>query len=267
MITEARRKDLSDLAEGISEQYFNSAPILPENIADKCGITYCYGYYKNAFDGLIEHKAGKFHIYLNLDRLRKENCPRARFTFGHELGHYFIDEHRIPLKNGKVPSHPSFNKLMNKNPVEQEADYFASCLLMPSSYFKTKCLRRPLSPELIEDLGNYFNTSTSSVIFRYFSLNLFPMVIILSKNKAIEWSLRSTDFKYYYRPEKGDPIPTSTAAGEYFYKGIKYLGKEELYADDWFSNAYNLDKDEQFYEKCYYLTEEAVLSVVWKKEN
>src|SRR5689334_23997225 len=58
-------------------------------------------HYGNCFDGLLEYEAGEFHVYCNVDRGNIPGGARARFTLAHELGHYFIDEHRIALIDRK----------------------------------------------------------------------------------------------------------------------------------------------------------------------
>ena len=66
-----------------------------------------FGHYGAAFDGLLECPRGRLHVSGNLDRVEGRDTPRARFTPGHDLGHFFIDEHRNALRNGLAPSHPS----------------------------------------------------------------------------------------------------------------------------------------------------------------
>ncbi len=261
-----RKAEIADLAEVIALNHFDGKPICPESIADDQGITYSYNHYKDCFDGMLEHHSGAFHIYINLSRLKERDTARARYTFAHELGHYFIDEHRNSLKNGRTPSHPSFNGLVAKNPVEREADFFASCLLMPSKVFRKQCFSRPLDARLIDDLAKYFQTSVSSVIFRYFELNLFPMMIVMSKNGLIEWKMVSEDFKYKYLPAKGAPVPKTSAVGEYFATGKQYTDQQPMFPDDWFKD-FNIEHNEQIREKCYYLSNTTVLSVVWKHEK
>lgn len=72
--------------------------IMPEIIATQSGITYNYGEYGTYFDGVLEHDAGEFHIYLNKQNILYQDNTRLRFSFAHELGHFFIDEHRNALK-------------------------------------------------------------------------------------------------------------------------------------------------------------------------
>jgi hypothetical protein len=79
------------------------------------------GYYQEAFDGMLEWRDGVFHIYCNLSTVENSTSVRARFTLAHELGHFFIDEHRNALASGRVPAHPSFCN--NANPeVQVEAE-------------------------------------------------------------------------------------------------------------------------------------------------
>src|SRR5438067_1156661 len=103
-----RGRDIIDLAEAVSEEYvLPSGKLEPLTITDAKDITISFSRYSNSFDGMLEHRAGRFHIYCNLDRLDNSDSPRARFTLCHELGHYFIDDHRNALASGKAPSHLS----------------------------------------------------------------------------------------------------------------------------------------------------------------
>ena len=263
---QARQRKVALLAEGISTHYFKRGPINPLIIAQDEAITYTFGRYQDCFDGLLQHKAGRFHIFINLDRLSSPDHPRARFTFGHELAHYFIDEHRETLKQGLTPCHSSFSRLMAKNPVEKEADYFSSCLLMPSANFRNRCLRRPLWPTLFEELSDHFQVSLSAAIFRYYALNLFPMALIYCRDGLVEWSMATDDFRFRALPLKKSPIPTSSTAGEYFYEDKEYDSVEIVYPDDWFHDQ-RMNTTQPLYEKCYYLPGNSVLSVIWVKER
>jgi len=127
---------LERLAESIAAIAPTSGKrISPELLAQGEGITLSFGSYAEAFDGLLEWKTGRFHIYCNLDRLESQSSARTRFTLGHELGHYFIDEHRRGLESGQVPSHGSWVEFVSDLRVEQEADTFAAALLMPRDRF------------------------------------------------------------------------------------------------------------------------------------
>ncbi len=74
---------------------------------------------------------GVFTKYLNNQKYiivnsKIDNEGRKNFTKAHELGHYFLGH--------QLKSHVDTNineECLNKEPVEYEADYFATCLLMP----------------------------------------------------------------------------------------------------------------------------------------
>lgn len=132
-LPQERIQEIVDLAEGYADTYFPEAWIDPEQLIARLGVTVSYNYYGNAFDGLLEWKAPRFHIYCNLTRVESRTHSRARFTLGHELGHLLIDEHRLAMMDGKVPAqHPSFADVATPSlRVEAEADIFSSNFLMP----------------------------------------------------------------------------------------------------------------------------------------
>jgi len=63
------------------------------------------------------------------------HSPRVRYSFAHELGHYFIDEHRWELLNSGYLAHVPDIPLLSQHIYEKESEFFASCLLMPLSRF------------------------------------------------------------------------------------------------------------------------------------
>ncbi len=55
------------------------------------------------------------------------NIGRKNFTIAHELGHYFLNHE---LKHAEFDKQVN-EECLNKEPMEYDADYFATCLLMP----------------------------------------------------------------------------------------------------------------------------------------
>jgi Zn-dependent peptidase ImmA (M78 family) len=184
--------EIAELAESIAQEYFPTSKIAPEQIASIKNITISYGHYENAFDGLIEHKSGRFHIYCNLDRLEQPTRPRARFTLAHELGHYFIDQHRLALVSGQVPSPLCFSEYESKNIVEQEADCFASNLLMPAQRFMHSAKNKKTGLLGILELVDEFGTSVTSTAVRYAILEIKPCLIIKWSSNGYQWKWLST---------------------------------------------------------------------------
>ena len=264
MLSKARKKELSDLAEFIADLYCPNGVIQPEVIADAKSISYSYGEYENDFDGLIEHKNGKFHIYINIDRLEHAYKPRARFTFAHELGHFFIDSHRNALASGKTPAHSSFTNFSSENIVEREADFFAACLLLPKDRLKADCFRRKFNFKLVDEISHKYQTSITSTLIRLIILDLYPITVVCSQNNTVKWKWNTNDFPYFKLKHEKEKLPEDTAAGEYFLEGTKYRDTQPVFAEDWFQ-VWDNKFDRQFYEHCIYIeSRNSVISIIWE---
>ncbi len=264
-ISSIRKKEIAELAEFISNEYCPKGVVLPEVIAEKSGITYNYGEYGDFFDGMLEHDAGKFHIYLNKKAINYNDNTRLRFSFAHELGHYFIDEHRNALKKGKS-LHKSYNKLLSKNIVEYEADCFASNLLMPSKRFSQFIQKRKFDFLVIESLSKEFDTSLSATLFKFVEIGNHPIMVVYSKNNKIKYHWNSLDFPYkYIQNYTTKEVPPLTVAGDYFNNDIECEDAEIVNANEWFSSHDNI-RDVQLFEKCIYQKKwGTVISIIWEK--
>jgi hypothetical protein len=179
--------DIAELAEAVAATYASGTRTEPEAIIAAKGLTLSFGSYDDTFDGMLEHKAGRFHIYANLDRLRSRDSGRARFTLAHELGHFYIDDHRRALQSGRAPSHPSFSDYQSRNPVENEADHFASNLLMPTERFTKAGKRLPLGLDAVLSLKDTFATSITSTAIRYTQLDLAPCALVKWNTDGFAW--------------------------------------------------------------------------------
>ena len=182
-----REDEIAQLAEFIAEDRYPAKRVEPESIAKAEGIGVIPGHYEDAFDGMLEHDADRFYIYCNLDRVGSLSAPRARFTLAHELGHYFIDEHRNALKSGQVPTHASYCDHESKNPIELEADHFASSLLMPSERFRRRAKNLATGLEGIRQLAGEFGTSLTSAAIRYTKLDITTCIIIKWDKEGYGW--------------------------------------------------------------------------------
>jgi hypothetical protein len=171
---------------------------------------------------MLEHKAGRFHVFCNLDRMGEADSPRARFTLAHELGHYYIDDHRNALAAGRAPAHRSQCDYESQNLAEQEADHFAANLLMPRSRFLDKAKPAPSGLAGIISLAGEFGTSLTATAIRYAAADISPCAVVKWNSDSYAWKwLSSSTFAARYRrtieaPEKLPPdSPTARAlAGE-----------------------------------------------------
>lgn len=201
-----RKREVIDLAEYISQEYSTIGPIEPHIIASANSIRVIYNRYAHYFDGVLFFNGERFFIYCNLDKSGGMDTPRARFTLSHELGHYFIDEHRNILRSGKTLHHGSSVEYSSHNIVEQEADLFASHLLMPSVKFNAEIQRKRALKGIAEILylKNVFRTSIMSTSIRFVSAEIIPCAIFIWNNDgSLKWHRKSVSFIKSYI---GSPI-------------------------------------------------------------
>jgi len=85
-----------------------------------------------------------------------QNSGFERFSIAHELGHYFLDDHPYINIDGLHKSDAGF---VSQNRYEQEADIFASGLLMPEDLFKDHMGNYPLGLDGIIGMAELCQTS------------------------------------------------------------------------------------------------------------
>ncbi|MBN1674213.1 MAG: ImmA/IrrE family metallo-endopeptidase [Kiritimatiellae bacterium] len=195
-----RRHEIAELAESVAEEHCPGERTEPECIARAKRITISFGAYGEAFDGMLEWKQDRFHIFCNLDRLGQSTSPRARFTLAHELGHYYIDEHRRALASGRVAPHLSLCEYECALLAEQEADHFAAHLLMPAARFRAAARTVPVGVEGARRLADRFGTSLTASAIRYVALDLAPCAVIKWDCHGYAWKhLSSSAFRGPFR--------------------------------------------------------------------
>lgn len=143
--------------------------------------------YPNAEGGIMGMLIRNKNDFKIIYSTRINNLGLHRFTIAHEIGHYFLPEHvEQALKDGQ---HISSSKY--KPWYEIEADYFATCLLMPKKLFKSEMAKFPDGLEAIIALSQIFNTSITATAIRYAELADFPISVIFSTDGVIKFAKHS----------------------------------------------------------------------------
>ncbi len=263
MINKTPLGHIKELAEFISLQYDTKNTPLGI-IAGKENLQVFYDSYEiGTFDGMTIYTEGLFYVHLNTDNGNREDSDRGRFTLAHELGHYFIDTHRIGLKSGLLEPHPSRTNMKQFYAIEREADYFASCLLMPEKRFKQDVFRKKFSFELIEQLCKEYRVSKTACAFRFAELGNHPIMIVFAKAGKIKWTHNSAGFPFKWLLGNGN-VPPNTVMGEYFQNGTGDVFKtEQVWAMDWFNYTKDEDTGRKFFEHCITYKDSA-LSLIWE---
>ncbi|MDF4203901.1 ImmA/IrrE family metallo-endopeptidase [Maribacter sp. SA7] len=257
-----KRIGIKNLAEIIASEYQEKITPLDKIVEDEGLRVFYDSYGKNTFDGMTLYENGRFSIHINTDLGNSHDSAKGRFTLGHELGHYYIDSHRIGLKKGLLKPHPSRTNRQQFNKIEREADFFASCLLMPETRFSKDVYKKPFDIGLIDFLKEEYKVSRTAAAFRFADIGNHSIMIIYGEAGKIKWYNCSEDFPYKYLLHEKNVAPNSVM-GEFFKDITDDIFKtEEIWAVDIFKYVKDDDINKKFFEHCITFRNRA-LSIVW----
>jgi Zn-dependent peptidase ImmA (M78 family) len=165
--------DIAELAEDIGSCNLYRGKVNLNRIVKKENIQFIKGNYGKLFLGQLVHYSNKFYIVLNNEQLTQCEEGRVRFTIAHELGHYFIDDHRTTLARGI-----SLLKDSNSRERENIANLFAANLLMPKNHFLKRAANLEIGLNSIFQLKSIYVTSIESTIIRYVNINIATCAFI-----------------------------------------------------------------------------------------
>lgn len=237
-------------AEGVLEREgLHTLPICPREIAARHHI-------------LVEPKPTKsdgvtgFLMRMGSDFLichasHLSNDGFIRFTIAHELGHYFIPGHPEALFGDGDGVHESRAFSPNGDRFEQEADGFASALLMPREPFIAAMREHDPGFEAIEALAALCQTSITATAIRYARFAEDPVAVLMSVGHSIEYCfmsepIRNCEGLRYI--SKGTTLParcptrTFNAKKSNITSGARAAGWTSL--DDWFEGAPQVEMKE-----------------------
>jgi len=163
-----------------------------------------------AYDGLILQPLSSYHhFHGKIEFLPDENVfviyhpdpstypypRRLRFSIAHELGHFYIDEHREALLRGEThSSEPGFR---SKNPKELQADEFAAALLIPARLMDGTIDKRGfISLDEVRNVSEKCGTSLYATTIRYVKMASEACLVVLAKNGDVKSCFCSDEARY-----------------------------------------------------------------------
>ena len=197
---------------------------------------------------------------------------RRRFSIAHELGHF---EMHKGIQELSLCLNQDIQELPNKstsNKLEQEANEFASALLMPKQFFAPLCLSEEPSLSYITSLANQFMTSLTATALKYIKFCNEPVAIVMSQNSKIQWFQSSSDFDSLrddlnFFIELHSILEPDTLAAKLFKDSNYPKRKARVHASSWFTPG-NYNKDATIQEHSIAMPNyEAVLTLLWIDEE
>jgi len=213
----------------------NSLPVnLDKIIQEERNIRPRPANYGEKFNGRIEYIPTKkiFILYYP-----EKISPRVRFSMAHELGHFYIPEHRELLLAGK--SHNSQSGFISDKKLETEADEFAAILLIPQKYLdKLVLAKKFLTLKDLLEQANKLQVSITAMAIRYVKITSDRCAIILSQDGQQKFYWPSDEMEYIgfkWRGRKNIPRDSASAIA------AQNQGSGQVYENNsdssvWFSN-------------------------------
>ena len=203
---------IETLADEVVAAFGLATPIDLERIAREEGIELAEGDYGEEFHGRIEYLAevGAFVIY-HPSVVAGQYPSRVRFSIAHELGHFYIPQHREILLKGRF--HYSLEGFRHKNEIERQADTFAAALLIPTKLLKERMGRRGfLTLAQILALAEDCRASAQATAFRYTRFTREPHLALVSENGKVLYGFASEEARIWGFGKLRDiPVPEGSS--------------------------------------------------------
>jgi hypothetical protein len=204
-------------------------PVDPLRIAKEEGIELAPSHYGPRFDARIEYfrEFDRYAIYYQAPGTFR-SPGRVNFSLAHELGHYYLPDHRERLRKGS--RHNSASDYNSKSTTEREADRFAANLLMPQELFVRHVNEQHSGFCTLKNLcfmAEQLGTSITSTAARYCDLSIDATIAVVSKQRIIEWSRAADDMKRFgtWYVESGTQIPDGSKTA-LLYDGLEAGGTD-----------------------------------------
>ena len=108
---------------------------------------------------------------------------------------------------------------------------------MPTDRFVRMAKSRVFDFSLVESLANQFGVSLSATLLKLIETNVYPLLVVFSKDNRITRYWRTPDFPYkLFKDHYSGNLPALTVAGDYFNHGTKCEDTEVVNAIDWFAS-------------------------------
>ena len=165
----------------------------------------------DAFEGALISRPDKGCWYV-LYNPKISVSGRINFTLGHELGHYLL--HRVEAQSFECNQRDLLDYGgPNSRKREQEANVFASYLLMPLDDFRRQTGAGPVTLDDLGSCAERYNVSLTAAALKWLEYTPQRAVLVLARDDFILWSRASeAAFKtgVFYRC--GTPLPSNCVA-------------------------------------------------------
>ena len=186
---------------------------------------------------------------------------KRNFVLAHEIGHFMMHKDSVMLY---AETDMTLNEWFKKGNHENEANSFATELLMPQKLFASKVENKKLSLSLIEELSFFFHTSILATFLRYVDFGKYPLMVIFIEKGVVKWKKSSEDFPFTW-VSIGSKLPVYTVAGDLYYNKVSDDSPQIVDAIEWFSEDFEIERKKEWklFEQCYKVSSTGIISCLW----
>jgi hypothetical protein len=154
--------------------------------------------------------------------------PRSRFALAHELGHWEIhtDTQAFICTREKLRDY-------RNDPIEAEANTFASEFLMPTYMVRPTILGSDLSSQTASRIGSEFNVSLTAAAIRMLLETPHECFLVMSRDKHVEWWVSGSD-RFGLWMESKQPLHIESVAYHLPTEVSDNVKSEVVPAEAWF---------------------------------
>lgn len=192
-----------------------------------------------------------------------QNVGRRRFSIAHELAHYHIPTHRTPGPYRFCSAKELKAVGRSADDTEQEANDFATELLMPSRLFSSDS--KSMSPSIASAItlaeAAMYNVSVSAAAFRIAETTREPVMLVATRHGTIEWCFASRNWVFGLA-KKGDAIPSDSLARTAHERKQSFVSPLDVAPHAWI--GINPSRCGELLESCHWIgVVETALSLLW----
>lgn len=207
----------------------DNVPVEPLEICQKLNIEVCYEPLKHC-EALLCIKKGSKKIILN------KNITyhlRHKFSLAHEIAHYYIPYHDLQVFACFTSDIMAFK---TNNTQEQEANKFASELLMPIQYIQKEAKLHDYNAETVKMVADKYSVSITAAAIRLLEFTPDKAAIVLLQDGKVKWFMKSQNFRYRLNI---DSLNEATYVYDFFNGAIIDESLHQTYAHAWINGEYD----------------------------
>ncbi len=200
-----------------------SVPVDVYSVSDKFNIEIVFDNLSDAEAYFICKNANKKII---IDK-KVQYESRIKFTIAHEIGHFYLPWHNFDIFKCSTKDISSFK---SHNILENEANTFASELLVPIDELVKDINNKNISMTLIKNLAQKYGVSLTSLAIKAIKNTDDNTAVVFTQDGKIKWSFPSKTFK---REIITNNIRQWSYAYDFFAEGNINEVKDTVYSMAW----------------------------------